>query len=422
MSKTLTGLRYRLSPHPGQERILAHSVGACRWLWNWALDYRETLWLAAKSAGATGLGASAGYVHLSSLLPVLKKEHPWLAQAPHHTLQSTLRDLDGAFQAFFKGRCGFPRYRCKGVGDSIRFPDSRQFRIDDDWVKLPKLGWTRFRLSRPIRGDVRNITISRVGPHWYVSFCVEADYSMPNAGEAAIGIDLGVAQSVTTSLGEVIAFPVSTPKDDKRLSWLQRQAARRTKGSARRRKALDRVAKLRRHIASRRRDAAHKLTTHLATRHAIIAIEDLELKAMTASASGTVERPGANVGRKAGLNRALLANAHFDFRRMLTYKCERSGARLVAVDPSYTSQRCSQCRHCAPENRKSQAVFLCVACGFTTNADMNAAMNILAAGQAVAAQGGSGIAPADELRTHPRDRRRKPTGSTGIPAKAAQAA
>ena len=422
MSKTLTGLRYRLRPHPGQERMLAQSAGACRWLWNWALAYREGLWLAAKSAGATGLAGSVGYGHLSSLLPGLKEEFPWLPKAPHHTLQSTLRDLDGAFQAFFKGRCSFPRYRRKGAGDSIRFPDPKQFTVDGDWVRLPKLGWTRFRLSRPVCGTVRNLTISRVGPHWYISFCVEADFTMPNAGEAGIGLDLGVTQSVTTSLGEVIAFPVATRQEDRRLRWLQRQAARRSKGSVRRRKALGRVAKHRRHSANRRRDVAHKLTTRLATTHALIAVEDLKLKAMTASASGTVELPGRNVRRKSGLNRALLANAPADFRRMLSYKCERSGARLVAVNPSYTSQNCSQCHHCAPENRKSQAVFLCTACGFTVNADVNAAINILAAGQAVAAQGGSGVTPADELRTHPRDRRRKPPGSTGIPAKAAQAA
>jgi len=422
MSKTLTGLRYRLSPHPGQERILVQSMGACRWLWNWALDYRETLWLAARSAGAKGFGASVGYVHMSSLLPGLKDRFPWLAKVPHHCLQSTLRDLDYAFEAFFKGRCGFPKYRRKGDGDSIRFPDPKQFKVDGDWVKLPKLGWTRFRLSRPICGNVRNITLSRVGSMAYVSFCVEADFSMPNAGEAAIGLDLGVAQSVTTSLGEVIAFPVATREEDRRLRWLQRQAARRSRGSARRRKAIERVAMHRRHIANRRRDAAHKLTTHLATKHAVIAVEDLRIKAITASASGTVDHPGHDVRRKAGLNRALLSNAHFDFRRMLAYKCERSGAQLVAVNPSYTSQQCSQCRHRSPENRKSQAVFLCVACGFTVNADINAAINILAAGQAVAAQGGSGVTPADELRTHPRDRRRKPPGSTGIPANAAQAA
>ena len=123
MSKTLTGLRYRLSPHPGQERILVQSMGACRWLWNWALDYRETLWLAARSAGAKGFGASVGYVNMSSLLPGLKDRFPWLANVPHHCLQSTLRDLDYAFEAFFKGRCGFPKYRRKGDGDSIRFPD-----------------------------------------------------------------------------------------------------------------------------------------------------------------------------------------------------------------------------------------------------------------------------------------------------------
>jgi putative transposase len=142
---------------------------------------------------------------------------------------------------------------------------------------------------------------------------------------------------------------------------------------------------------------------------------------MTRSARGTVAEPGKEVKRIASRNRKLLANGHADLRRMLAYKCERSGARLVLVNPAYTSQTCSQCSHCAPENRKSQAVFLCVACGLTINADINAALNILAAGLAVIARGGSENTPANEPRTHPRVRR-KSAGSTGIPAKAALAA
>ena len=422
MSKTLTGLRYRLCPHPGQERILARSAGACRWLWNWALAYREDLWLAARSAGATGFRCSVGYVHLSSLLPGLKEQFPWLSEAPHHTLQSTLRDLDRAFASFFAGRSGYPRYRRKGEGDSIRFPDPKQFAVDGDWVRLPKLGWTRFRLSRPVTGKVRNITLSREASHWSVSFCVEGQFSLPNLGLPAVGLDLGAAQSVTASNGSVVSFPVATPTEERRLRWLQRQASRRVKGSKRRRRAISGIARLRRHLADRRRDAAHKLSTKLATRHASIVVEDLNLRRMTASAAGTIESPGKNVRRKSRLNRRMLAQGLYDFRRMLAYKCERSGARLIAVDPAFTSQTCSQCRHCAPGNRKSQAVFQCAACGYHTNADLNAALNILAAGQAVTAQGGSGVTPADELRTHPRKRLPRQFAPTGIPANAAAAA
>jgi putative transposase len=220
----------------------------------------------------------------------------------------------------------------------------------------------------------------------------------------------------------VVSFPAATPSEEKRLRWLQRQASRRLKGSKRRRRAIEAVARLRRHLANRRRDAAHKLSTRLATAHDEIVIEDLKVRRMTASASGTIEEPGRNVRRKSGLNRRLLAQGLSDFRKMLSYKCERSGARLVAVDPAFTSQTCSQCKYCAPGNRKSQAVFQCAACGYQTNADLNAALNILAAGQAVTAQGGSRVAPAGELRTHPRRRLPRQSAPTGIPIKTAAAA
>lgn len=408
MSKTLTGLRYRLEPNPRHETVLAQSAGACRWLWNWALAYREDLWLAAKGAGATGFAAPVGYTHLSSLLPGLKEKYPWLSRAPHHALQHTLRALDGAFSKFFAKKGGHPRFKRRGDRDAVHFPDPRQFSLEGDWVKLPKLGWIRFRLSRPIAGKVRNVTVSREGKSWFVSFCVEGDFCRTHAGLAPVGLDLGVAASVTLSDGEVEAFPVTTPKEEKRLRWLARQASGRMKGSARRRHALDRLAKQKRHIANRRRDAAHKLSTRLASRHALIALEDLGIQEMTASAKGRA---------KATRNRLFLANGHYDFRRMLAYKCERTGSRLVAVNPAYTSQTCSQCRHCAPENRKNQAVFLCAACGLNLNADFNAALNILAAGLAVSARGGSETASAGEPRTQPRVRR-KAAGSTGIPAKA----
>jgi putative transposase len=421
MSRTLTGLRYRLEPNPGHERLLAQSAGACRWIWNWALAYREDLWLAARSAGATGFLAPAGYSHLSSLLPGLKQRHPWLSRAPHHALQHTLRNLDGAFARFFSKAGGYPKFKRRGDRDAVHFPDPKQFAVEGDWVKLPKLGWVRFRLSRPIEGKVRNVSLSRDGGSWFVSFCIEGDFGRPNAGLAPVGLDLGVATSVTFPDGRVEAFAVASPREDKRLRWLARQASGRVKGSRRRLQSLERLAKLKRHIASRRRDAAHKLSTRLASTHALIAVEDLNIRKMTASARGNAETPGIAVKAKASLNRRLLENGHSDFIRMLAYKCERTGSHLVAVNPAYTSQTCSQCGHCAPENRKSQAVFQCAACGLNINADLNAALNILAAGLAVSARGGSKNTSAHEPRTQPRVRR-KSAGSTGIPAKAALAA
>jgi putative transposase len=251
MSKTLTGLNYRLEPNPGHERVLAQTAGACRWLWNWALAYRQDVWLAARSAGASGLSISLGYHHLSSLLPGLKEQFPWLRRAPHHALQHTLRDQDRAFGRFFAGAAGHPKFKRRGDREGIHFPDSKQFEVEGSWVRLPKLGWVRFRQSRPISGKVRNVSLCRQGKYWQVSFCVEGNFTMPNAGLAPVGLDLGIAGSVVQSTGTVEEFPVATPKEEKRLRWLARQASKRMSGSRRRRQTLDRLAKVKRHIANR---------------------------------------------------------------------------------------------------------------------------------------------------------------------------
>ena len=131
----------------------------------------------------------------------------------------------------------------------------------------------------------------------------------------------------------------------------------------------------------------HKFTTRMAKNHGLLVVEDLQVKNMTSSATGTMQEPGRQVRQKAGLNRALLAQAFAEFRRQLTYKAAWSGARLIVVSPRHTSQRCSRCGHTASENRASQAVFCCLACGHRDQADYNAACNILAAGIAASAQG-----------------------------------
>jgi putative transposase len=393
-SRTMTGRRYRLDLTKDQEHRLRGMCGAARWIWNWALAYRGDAWLAAKSAGATGLASSVGYMHLCGVLTQLKKERPWLSNVPVDLLRGSLRNLDRAFLNFFTGTGAYPKFKSRGYCEGIFFGDTASIAVRGDLVKLPRLGLLRIRLHRPLGGSVRTAAITFDAGHWYISFAVTGDFAIPGAGGPAIGLDSGVTQAVTDSDGNVIQFSTVTEREMARIAFLQRQIARRNKGGARRRRSIYRTAKIRRHIANRRKDIAHKESTKLATAHAAIIIEDLKVARMT----------GTN---NSDLNREMLAQGHADFRRMLTYKCERSGARLVAINPAYTSQTCSQCKHCAPENRKNQADFQCVACGHKLNADHNAAINILAAGLAVIAQGGSGITPACELRTDRRSRRNR---------------
>ena len=142
-------------------------------------------------------------------------------------------------------------------------------------------------------------------------------------------------------------------------------------------------------------------TTALVHDFDLIAVEDLAVKSMVGSARGTLEAPGVNVAQKRGLNRAISAQAWSMLRRRLTDKAATCGVAVVAVDPAYTSQRCAACGHTCPENRDSQAVFRCRACGHQANADVNAAVNILAAGLAVTARGGTSHQGPDETRTQP---------------------
>jgi putative transposase len=429
-TSAITGYRYRLEPAAHHARRLNALAGACRWVWNHFLHWREDAYLAARAAGGSLPKGAFGYVANAAELTRLRKLLPWLRAADVTGLQQTLRDLDKAYAKFFAGEAGHPHSRQRG-DDRYRVCGQASFAVDGDWVRLPKLGWIRLRRSRELpAGRNLNVTVTREGAHWFVSFCVQHDLATtPAPSGPAVGLDLGVAQSVTTSVGDIVQFPVSDEAEERFVRRLQRQLSRKSKGSNRRKLAISRLAKRRRHIASRVEDAAHKFSTTLATTHREIHLEDLRLKKMTASARGSTAAPGHHIRAKAGLNRALLAQAHGQFVRFLTYKCERSGARLIFKNPAYTSQECAECGHTDKANRTSQAVFRCVKCGHTENADRNAARVVLqrpADGRSVAARGGSRKVArkgrrSDETRTQLRTSEHFPS-PTGIPVKAAQAA
>jgi putative transposase len=345
---------------------------------------------------------SVGFAAQCAELPGLKVAVPWLAEAPSHCLQQTLRDLDQAFQNYFAGRAAFPAFRKKGQRDAFRFPDPKQFIVSlpvlpgspnfkgapSGRLKLPKLGWVACRNGKgrhglQLMGKPKFVTVSREGKRWFASVLCEGEIpeTLPVQG-APVGVDLGVAQAIALSTGEVLAVLGRTPAEDRRLARLQRTLARRRKGSKNRAKAQKRLGEFHVRIARRRRDSIHKATTKLAKNHSLIVIEDLRVRAMTASAKGTLEAPGRNVKAKSGLNRALLNVGFAEIRRQLEYKCPWYGSKLMARNPAYSSQQCSDCGHTDPGNRPSQAVFRCLACGHFDNADVNAAKNILARGTA----------------------------------------
>ncbi len=380
--------RYRIYPTSAQEAFFRQIAGACRFVYNLALEQRERF---------SRRGRAIGYVPQANELPALKAEAPWLNAIPSHCLQSALRDLDRAFADFFDGHADYPRYRHRSRAESFRFPDPKQFHVDVTSSALiaPKFGKTKkdfgalaIRLHRPLCGKIKNLTISRDGAAWYASFSVERQVKLAPQRSAAemsataVGIDRGVASPFVLSTGEAFGQTTEGPREQLRLRRLQKSLSRKRKGSNNRRKAIQRIAAHKARIAHCRKDSLHKLTHRITKSHGLIVLEKLAIANMTVSAAGTAAEPGRNVVQKSGLNRAILDKGWGEFRRQLGYKAEWHGCRVIEVDPRFTSQTCSECDHVDAVSRLSQAEFCCVAGGYEAHADVNAARNILKRGRA----------------------------------------
>ena len=396
---SIKAFRFQLRIRPVVESQLRRYAGMGRQVWNRALAEQR-----ARHARGEKY---AGHAQMCKWLTTWRNAPTtaWLAEGPIHPQQQVLRRLDEAYRRFFaaakaglaggRGRMGPPEFKRYGDEPGIRFPDPKQFSMDaaNGRIKLPKLGWVRLRMSQPVEGALHNVSITREGAKWLASIQVETRETAPALGLApTLGIDLGLAAFAATSDGALVAPLKALAKQQVRLRRYQRSVARKKKGSANRKKAVARLGNLHRRIAHQRNDWLHKLTTDLANAHPVIALEDLRIKNMSASAAGTVDTPGKNVRAKAGLNRGILDAAWGEFARQLTYKVEWRGGQVILVNPAYTSRTCRCCGHEAAENRKTQSVFSCVACGHTENADVHAAKNILAAGHAVWAKETSTVA------------------------------
>lgn len=413
MTKTIRkAFKFRLDVTPETDAKLNNYVGGCRFVWNKALalnldrlnDKQPILW----------------YEELNFWATLWKKsdEFGFLGDVPSQALQQKLKDMDRAFRDCFDKnqplkRC--PVFKKKGLADSIRFPQG--FKIDQqlDQVFLPKIGWVKYRNSRNIIGEPKNITVSRKGKHWYASIQVEYDaMDMPHKSTSIVGIDMGIKQFATLSDGTVYQPLNSFKGKAEKLAKLQRKLKNKKKFSSNWKKVKAKITKCHEEIANARKDYLHKVSSEICENQAVIVVEDLKVKNMSKSAKGNSEDPGRKVAQKSGLNRSILDQGWGMFFDMLNYKQSWNGGMVLKVPAHHTSQTCPCCQHVDKENRLTQAEFVCVECGYSNNADIVGAMNVLSRGHRQLACLASGAVMPTATGTSDKRRRKITSEQSGI--------
>src|SRR5215204_3758680 len=357
--------RFRMRPTKSQEVVLYRMAGARRFVYNWALSRRKSYY------AEHGKGISAR--ELSSELTALKGKPGtlWLNEADSQMLQQALRDVDRAFDAFFKRRSRFPRLRSKKAGHfTFRIP--QRVRVEDGRVYVPKVGWVRIRQSRGVEGTTKSATFKRDATgHWYVALSTEFEIPDVEPPLAPVGVDLGLKDLFVLSYGERVPAPRFARTAERRLGRSQKDLSRKKPGSRRREKAKRHVARVHRKVSNQRSDLLHKLTTDLTREYDCICLEALNTRGLA----------------KTKLSRSVLDAAFGEFVRQVEYKATRSFKRSVRVGRFFPSTKlCSECGKVNVNVRLSERMWVCD-CGTQHDRDLNASRNILAEGMRVLAAG-----------------------------------
>ena len=358
-----------------QQRLMRRFAGSCRFVFNKALALQKERFDQGQSI--------LTYAALCRMLTEWKRqpEYSWLSEAPVQALQQSLKDLDRAYTNYFEKRANLPRFKKKGQHDSFRHPRFCKLDQANSRISLPKQGWVRYRNSRPVVGVVKSVTVSQSCGKWFVSIQTQREVAQPVGQGSPVGVDLGIRRFATLSDGAFFTPLNSFKRHEKALAKAQRRMKHKNKFSNSWKRAKAHVQKIHWRIANVRRDYLHKTTTTISQDHAIVCIEDLRVRNMSKSAAGETGNPGRNVRAKSALNKAILDQGWFEFRRQLDYKLAWKGGCLIAVPPQNTSLTCPACGHLAKENRQTQARFACVECRFEEDADLVGAINVLRRGE-----------------------------------------
>lgn len=348
--------KYRLYPNKEQSQRLEATLGICRLLYNSALEERREAYRLQR--------VSLGYKHQQNELPDCKAEMPELDDVYSQVLQDVLRRLDRAFASFFrrtkKGeKPGYPRFKGWDRYNSFTYTQFG-FGLDGNRLCLAKIGNIKIKLHRPIKGNVKCLTIIRDINKWYACFSVEVTTVIPKPIHSAVGVDVGLNSFAVLSDGMQIENPRWLRKTEQALAKRQRLLSKKVRGSYHRRKQRVLVAKAHRRIKNQRKDFHHKLSRRLVDRYDLIAYEDLNIKGMV---------------RNHHLAKSISDAGWGQFIGFVCYKAEEAGGVAMAVNPSGTSIICSDCGFPVSKSL-AQRVHRCPNCGLEVDRDWNAARNI----------------------------------------------
>ena len=366
-----------LNPNNAQATYFARAAGTARFAYNWALAEWQRQYEAWKVDNS--LPKPSAFRLNKRLNAVKHEQFPWMADVTKCAAQKAVLQLGDAFRNFWAGRAKYPTRRKKGRHDRFSI-DNEVFVVDASRIRIPHLGWVRMREPLRFTGKIMSATVSRVADKWYVSITVDTEYAPKTQAEnqGAVGVDLGVKALATLSTGESITGPKAHKAALRRMQRLSRSLSRKQKGSANRKKAKDKLARLHARVACVRKDALHKLTTDLTSRFHTIGIEDLNVQGMVKNRS---------------LARSIADTGFYEFRRQLEYKAAARGRIVVVAGRFYPSSKtCSGCGHKLDVLPLSVREWSCPACGARHDRDVNAAINLknMAVGSTVSACGEEG--------------------------------
>jgi putative transposase len=383
--------KFQLKPKASHLIKLNQFSGCCRFVWNEILGLQNQ----HKAMNLKLLSKT----EMLNFLPGLKKDDKtaFLKQAHSQILQQKIIDLHIAIQNSFRkksdpARKEFPVFKKKKDSvHSFRYPQG--FKILGNAIYLPKIGNIGFRQSRKIIGTPKQVTVIKEHGKWFIAIQVECVVPEPvHKSNKVVGIDVGVKYFATLSSGEQIDPADALKKYADKLAYNQRKLANKKKFSKNWFKQKNKINKIHYKIKNVRADYIHKTTNSISKNHAVVFVENLNIKDMTKSAKGTLDKPGKNIKQKSGLNKSILDQGWFEFKCQLDYKLNWLGGKLISVPAENTSRTCSRCGYVDKNNRRSQSEFKCKRCGYTANADINASLNILAVGQTVKACGDIALA------------------------------
>lgn len=356
----LLGFKTELKLNNKQRTVLVKHAGVARHAWNWGLGLTKQILDHNRDNPEDKIKFPTAIDLHKWLVALVKPEYPWYYEVSKCAPQYALRQLVEAWRRAFKKTSKPPRFKKKGRADSFTIDGA--IKLDHFKVKVPVIGWLKTYERLPICSQQKSVTISRTADRWFISFKLEVEPVNNPKAHSVVGVDLGIKALAVLSTGEVFEGAKSYRKYEKKLSRLQWLNRRKQIGSANRKKAQVKIARLHRKIANIRKDTLQKLTTYLAKNHSRIGVEDLNVSGMMANYK---------------LAKAIQDMGFYEFRRQLEYKCQLYGSILIVVDQWYPSTKtCSRCHTKKDSMPLSERIFRCDNCGLEIDRDLNASINL----------------------------------------------